>query len=150
MLIPQGTWILAIDGARMQLLRNCGAGAAPTLEVVEEEACPSPPNRELLSDAPGRGHESAGGQRHAYAETDVHQQREQRFAADAMKRLEHSATNGAGVVLIAPPRTLGNLRKQANGQLKGRILAEIPKDIAHSRPAEIATFLQEYWPKPTS
>lgn len=148
MLVPRETLILALDGARMQLLRNCGAGDQPTLEVMVDEVCPSPPSRDLVTDRPGRGFESVGARRHAYSEGDAHQQREQNFARNAVKALQSAATNGAGIILVAPPRTLGELRRLLDTPLKERVLAEIGKDIAHFRPSEISTFLQEYWPKP--
>lgn len=146
MLIPQGTLILVTDGARMQLLRNCGAGADPKLEVVREKTRDTPPNRDLMSDAPGRGFASVGAQRHAYAEVDAHHQREQEFARGAVETLASAATDAAAIVLIAPPRALGELRKCMSARLRGEMLAEIGKDLAHARPDEIAAYLRDYWP----
>lgn len=141
MLVPHGALILAIDGSRMQLLRNRGKDNAPELEVIGEKKQADPPTRTLASDGPGRSFESAGSTRHAYTMTDYHQQREDRFGEAALALLQGNGSHDAPIILVAPPHMLGELRKARNAQIERRTIAEIDKDLTHLQAQELAAYL---------
>ena len=141
MLVPHGALVLVVDGSRMQLLRNRGKDNAPELEIIGEQIQADPPTRALASDGPGRSFESAGSTRHAYATTDYHQQREDRFGEMALAFLQSNGSHDAPIVLIAPPHMLGELRKARNTQIERRTIAEIDKDLTHLQAQELAAFL---------
>jgi protein required for attachment to host cells len=128
----------------MRLLRNGGKDNAPVLESLTEKAQTDPPTRALASDRPGRSFESAGSTRHAYATTDYHQQREDRFGKKALALLQGDGHKDAPVILIAPPHMLGELRSARDAQIKRRTFAEIDKDLTHLQAQEIAAFLHNY------
>lgn len=138
MLIPHGALILVVDGSRMQLLRNRGRDSAPELEVIEDEKLGH--GRGQAAETGGR---SSGGPAHR-ADPDPHQRREDRFGRQAMQFVESAARRGAPVILIAPPHMLGELRAARDPHVEGQIVAEIDKDLSHCKPAELATFLQDY------
>ena len=74
---------------------------------------------------------SAGTARSAMEETDWHRLGEERFAveiADTLYRLAH-ANKFEALVVIAPPKVLGNLRKAFHKEVVDRITAEVPKDL---------------------
>lgn len=144
MLVPHGALILVVDGSRMQLLRNRGKDAKPELETIADREQSDPPTRALAADGPGRSFESAGTVRHAYAATDYHQQREDRFGSKALSTLGDHDDKGAPVILIAPPHMLGELRKARDAQIEHRTIAEIDKDLTHMRLQEIAAFLHNH------
>ena len=66
-------------------------------------------------------------------ETDFHQLEEDRFAAEAAERCSNSRAEAARVssqlVVVAPPRTLGELRKHYGKALTGKIAGELAKDL---------------------
>jgi protein required for attachment to host cells len=50
------------------------------------------------------------------------------------------------VILIAPPHVLGEIRADLDPRSALRIIAEINKDYAQSKPAEILELLRNYQP----
>ena len=132
MKIAHGTLVMAADGEKLLLFRNEGDETYPVLETVSHEESPSPATHELGSDQPGRSFASIGERRSGYGETDWHQQREDNFAQHAAKVLEKAAARSdAGIVVLAPPRTLGALRKHWGRFTQARLVAEIHKDFTH-------------------
>lgn len=138
MKIAHGTLVMAIDGRKMLLFRNEGDQKYIVLDTVENEEVKTPASRALGTDAPGRSFSSTSPRRSSYSETDWHSQAERRFALAGAVRLEHAA-NGheAGIVVIAPPRVLGELRKHWGRETKKRLVAEIGKDLVHHETDDI-------------
>jgi protein required for attachment to host cells len=72
-------------------------------------------------------------------ETDWHHIGEERFAgelAEALYRYAHADLFDK-LVIIAPPKVLGNLRKALHAEVTARIAAEIPKELTSHPVAEI-------------
>ena len=131
MLLPYNSVVLVADGRKMLWLRNVGDALAPQLMVETAAEQPGRPTRDLRSDAPGRAFASVGTARSAIEERDFHQQEEDRFAAEAAKLLNQRAMNGDfdALFVVAPPRTLGELRKQYHKEVAARLKAEVPRDL---------------------
>jgi protein required for attachment to host cells len=146
MLIPHGTLILAVDGAHLQLLRNRGSDALPALDRLHERKLKNPASHVLETDAPGRAFSSAGHGRSAYDAPDLHQRREDRFSHEALEQISSMAGEETPVILIAPPHVLGEIRADLDPRSALRIIAEINKDYAQSKPAEILELLRNYQP----
>ena len=68
---------------------------------------------------------------HAYSETDFHQLEEDRFAAEAAAMLKERALRNdfESLIVVAPPRTLGELRKHYHKEVEKRLSGEIAKDL---------------------
>jgi len=132
MKITHGTLVMVVDGEKLLLFRNEGDETYPVLKTVSHEESPSPATHDQGSDRPGRTHASLGARRSGYGDTDWHDKDEESFATHAAKVLEGVAARAdAGIVVLAPPRTLGNLRKHWGLQTRKRLLAEIDKDMVH-------------------
>ncbi|MGE3691348.1 MAG: host attachment family protein [Novosphingobium sp.] len=145
MKIANGTMLLIADGTRMLLLRNQGDVVYPDLKVVEHRATDNPPNRELLSDSPGVSFASGHQGRDTHKAPDPHQENEDRFAAEAAAALSAIARhNEAGLIVVAPPTTLGVLRKHYGPHVKERLIAEIAKDLVNHPVAEITRLVTGY------
>jgi len=143
-IIPKGTLVLVGDGRRVLFLRNQGTAFDPKLvleNVLEQQ---NPPTREQGSDKPGRYSGSLGTTpRSAFDQTDWHQLAEDRFAveiADALYGLAR-ADRFQHLVVIAPPRVLGTLRKAFHRDVSERIREEIPKDLTTHDPLDIQSLL---------
>ena len=129
--LPNNTLVLVADGRKMLFLRNHGEPAHIDLRIEAHHEQDNPPNREQASDAPGRSFASTGSRRSAMEETDFHQIEEDRFAAEAADLLRQRALSGdfATLVVVAPPHTLGELRKHYHKEVASRIIEEINKDL---------------------
>ena len=137
--IPHGTLVLVGDGQKALFLRN--KGHAQHLRLVVEQVLErdNPPTREQGTDRPGRSNASVGVARSAMEETDWHDIAEERFAgelAEALYRHAH-ANLFEELVIIAPPRVLGNLRKFLHAEVAARVTGEIPKELTSHPVAEI-------------
>ena len=129
--LPNNTLVLVADGRKMLFLRNHGDAAQIDLRVEAYRAQDNPPNRDQASDAPGRSFASVGSRRSAMEEADFHQIEEDRFAAEAADLLRDRALGGdfEKLVVVAPPHTLGELRKHYHKEVSSRIIDEINKDF---------------------
>jgi protein required for attachment to host cells len=145
MKIDHDALVLVVDGGKMLLFRNHGDAAYPHLEVEDALELNNPPDRDLASDAPGRTYASTGTARSAVEQTDFHALEEIRFAADAMSRLNDRALNNdfESLIIVAPPKTLGTLRKHYHRELKTRLSGELPKDLSGHPVAEIEEIIAQ-------
>jgi len=77
-------------------------------------------------------------------EVDFHQLEEDRFAAETAEMLKDRALRNEydALVVVAPPRTLGELRKHYHKEVEKRLVAEVPKDLVNVPVAEIEKILQ--------
>jgi protein required for attachment to host cells len=143
MMLPNNTLVLVADGRKMLFLRNSGEGSRITLTVEASKEQANPATREQGSDSPGRTAASTGMRRSAMEQTDFHQIEEDRFAAGAAQLLQTRALNNDfdALVVIAPPRTLGELRKHYHKAVESRIIQEIHKDLTDFPIDEIAAAL---------
>jgi protein required for attachment to host cells len=140
--IPTNALVLVSDGRRARLLRNQGSPRSP--ELVMEQAIDhvNPPTREQGTDKPGRRH-GGGSKQGAIEQTDWHQLEESRFAAELAEmlyKLGH-AGNFEDLVIVAPPRMLGDLRAQFHQEVSDAIVAEVPRDLTSYSVPEIGRAL---------
>jgi protein required for attachment to host cells len=136
--LEKGTWVLVADGEKALFLRNDGGALAPDLTVQRVEEQDNPRQGQQVSDKPGRRADTGAGQRSAMEEADWHQLAKDRFAADLVAILSAMVRRGriGKLVLVAPPRTLGELRDQMDDGLRNVVIAEMPKTLTgHSLPA---------------
>lgn len=141
MILKTDTLVLVADGRRLMLMRNEGTATAPRLTTLAEEDALNPPTREQGTDRPGRTHASSGERRSGYGDTDWHEQGEADFARHAATLLEQAASGGGDepIVVIAAPRTMGQLRDQYGRNTRLRLACEIDKDLTGQTAEAIAT-----------
>jgi protein required for attachment to host cells len=144
MQIPHDSFVLVADGRKSLFFRNEGDGEFPNLVVERKDSHPDRKDREIKSDGPGSAFASNGVGRSAYEETDFHQQEEDRFAAVTAEMLKARALRHGydALVVVAPARTLGELRKHYHKEVERRLVAEVPKDLVNVPVAEIEKILQ--------
>ncbi len=162
MQVPHNAFVLVADGRKMLLLRNEGDATYPNLQVERKEVQENPKDFEQKSDAAGRASSTQsgpgsppiaqGGSMHArgggaqfapsrgtMGEADYHQLAEDRFAAEVSENLKRMALADSFETLIvaAPPRTLGELRKHYHKEVEARLVGEIAKDLTGHTVPEI-------------
>jgi len=139
------TWVLVADGARARILANTGpkSGLVPVPGTARVQHVPK--TSELGSDKPGRSLSSAGGpgNRAAMETTDWHQFEEQKFAKQIAGLLDAAAQEGDfdQLVLVAPPKALGELRASLNEQTRAKVCGELAKDLTKHALADLPSHL---------
>ncbi|HYI05930.1 MAG TPA: host attachment family protein [Reyranella sp.] len=145
MQVPHNSFIVVADGKKMLFFRNEGDAEFPKLEVERKREQENPADREQKTDRPGRTFDASGGAgRSAYQETDFHQLEEDRFAAETADLLRKRAIRNdfESLIIVAPPRTLGELRKHYHKEVEKRLAGEIAKDLTGHPVAEIEKILK--------
>jgi protein required for attachment to host cells len=142
MRVPHNSFVLVADARKRLFFRNEGDADAPNLIVVEAVEEDNPPTRVHGTDAPGRASSAVSGGA-SLAGADPHRIEEERFAADtaAMLRTRTLAGETESLIVVAPPRTLGALRKHYHGAVEKRIVRELGKDLTGHTVTEIGHLL---------
>jgi protein required for attachment to host cells len=145
--IPHDALILVGDGSRAVFFKNRGTVVKPNLVVEHMFEQQNPATREQGTDRPGR---RAGGDsqtmRSAMEETDWHQLAEERFASEIAAALYRSAhaNEFQRLIIVAPPKVLGTLRKSLHKEVLDRVEAEVPKELASYSLPRIRTELANW------
>lgn len=168
MKVPHNAIVVVADGRKLLLLRNEGDAEHPNLQVERKQLHPNPKDADQKSDAAGRAsstqsgagappaaqggsmqaHGGGGGAQFAPSrgsmnETDYHQLEEDRFAAEVAGMINAGvlAHELETVIVAAPPRTLGELRKHYHKTVEQHLAGEIAKDLTGMTVPEIESAL---------
>jgi protein required for attachment to host cells len=129
--VRHGEWVVVCDGKKALVLENAGDTKFPKLRTLEVFDHPDAKTHELGTDAPGRSFSSVGTGRSAVEQTDWHDQEEERFLRRLAVHLDAEVKAGKtkALIVIAPPRALGVLRKAYSHDVRRVLQAEIDKDL---------------------
>lgn len=141
--VPSNALVLVSDGRRARLLRNHGTPVKPELIVEQAIDRENPPTREQGTDKPGRRQGPAGSTGGSIEPTDWHQRSEEQFAAELAEMLYKFAHAGKfeELVVVAPPKMLGDLRAKFHPEVAGAVVAELPRDLTQYSVPEIGQML---------
>lgn len=144
--IRHNVLVLVADGQRYLFFRNDGDFRSPSLRLEDTREMPKiPDTSELGTDRPGRSFASVGAQRSAVGQTDFHQQEKDNFAIETAERLRERALAGdfEELIVVAPPRTLAQLRRNYDKCVSSRVVAEIDKDLTRHTVPQITQILMQ-------
>ena len=137
------TWIVAADESRARVLQV----ARPERRLVEIEDLLNPEgrlqDREMQTDAQPRFSGRAGGgpasDREAQGAVE-HSAR--RFAKEVGRYLEKARTQQRfdELVLVAPPKFLGALRKELDKEVEKLVVDELPKELSWFNARDLETY----------
>lgn len=119
MQLPKGATVAVADGKKLNLYKNTGDEHDPKLTVVPAS----------VDDNENRG---SGGRHHSSsANHDAGQLEEDSFAAGVADLLNKQVLGGSisALVIVAAPKTLGELRKHYHAKLSAVLISEISKDL---------------------
>lgn len=141
--LPNNALVLVTDGRKLLLLRNHGDAAQIDLRVERHNERSDQKNGEMTTDAPGSTGQSAGYGMNSYETTDFHQLEEDRWAKQAAERVNARALRNDfdALAIIAPPRTLGELRKCLHKAAASKVVCEIDKEMTGRPIADIESLL---------
>lgn len=138
------TWICVADAAGATLYRSDGPGTPfRTLERLLPEVF------EDEHQKGGRVHESADTSRHAMEPRSDPEKLEKRQFADAVANRIDAAAAVEGfdrLILVAPPRFLGDLRQALGEKSRKATVLEVNKDLTRLDPAALRERLAEVGP----
>jgi protein required for attachment to host cells len=143
LMIPTDAWIFVGDGRKALFLRNRGTALKPDLVVENVFADDNPPTHVQGSDRPGRAFSSVGTIRSGMEQTDWHDLEEHRFARRVAQALETVVRSHRPnkLFIVAPARTLADLRRALHPDVRKAVAAEIAKDLTGHPVPEIARVL---------
>lgn len=127
MKIPKNAIVAVADGKILNLYRNDGEESAPKLTAMPD-AVISTENK----GSGGRHHSSS-------ANPSDRQQDEDSFAAGTAAMLNKRVLDGTidALIIVAAPRTLGELRKHYHKALSTVLMGEISKDLTGHPVADV-------------
>lgn len=134
MQLPHGAVIALVDGKRFDLFRNSGNEAGPVLVPMLSPAL------DEHDKAGGAGRDSSS------ANSTGHQIDEDAHAAAATAWLNHQVTGHKieQIVIVASPRTLGEMRRHYDKHLQAALIAEVSKNlIGKNGPQLLAALLDK-------
>lgn len=119
MMLPHNATVAVVDGETLSLFRNGGDEGALALKAVESPAL----------DGGNAG--SGGRHRSSAANPDDSRQAEDGFAAAAAAWLNRQVLDGKieALLVIAAPKTLGELRRHYHKELEAVLEGELSKDL---------------------
>ncbi len=131
MLLSPGTLVAVVDGEKLALFEHTGH------QGIVLSARPTPAIADRVSGAAGRISSDAN--------PDNDTQAEDGFAlgvTEVMNRmvLDHKVEH---LLVIAAPKTMGQLRKGWHKETSARIVGEISKDLTGHTPEQIATAIEK-------
>ncbi|MFB9263301.1 host attachment protein [Bradyrhizobium erythrophlei] len=140
--IPHDALVIVGDGRKALFLRNEGDEAYPNLKAQAVFEDQNPPTREQGSDRPGRVRQVLG-PRSAVEGTDWHDLGEHRFIKRVAEAAEKIVRRGGvkALVIVAPIRTLAELRLAVHPDVKRHIVAEVAKELTRHPVGEIEKHL---------
>jgi len=143
MQVSHNACVLVADGRKMMFLRNEGDAAHPHLVVEHAEELNNPSDQDQKTDAAGRAGTMTGRGQNSFDEGDFHQMAEDRFAGDAAELLKQRALSGSfeSLIVVAPPHTLGELRKHYHVSVSDKLAGEIHKDLTGHSMSDIEAAL---------
>jgi protein required for attachment to host cells len=130
--IPHDALVFIGDGQKALFLRNAGDSTLPNLITERVLTDANLPTHEQGTDRPGRVFKRARTNlRSSVDTTDWHELEKERFAKRVASALEHMVREerANAIIVVAPPRTLAELRNALHADVKRRIVAEIDKDL---------------------
>ncbi|SFR78577.1 host attachment family protein [Sphingomonas jatrophae] len=131
MRVPPNSLVVVADGRKLLFLRNEGDAEHPNLSVVKKTEQDNPSDYDQKTDTAGQKPGGGGPGGSTSGEADFHQLEEDRFAAHTADLLRSRALSGdfEDLIIVAPPKTLGELRKHYHVEVEKRLRGELAKDL---------------------
>lgn len=138
------TWVAVTDAHHLRILERAGGEWTERSEEAKALAGSTPHG--TSAERPGRSYESVGAARHAIeARQDPQEAAKLAFAGAVADRLEQAAADKRyqRLVLMAPPRFLGELRSALGDRARALLYGTLNKDLTQAPLHEIVEHLAE-------
>jgi protein required for attachment to host cells len=143
--LPNNALVLVADGRKLLFLRNAGDENQIDLRTEAHDQREDGKDRDYHTDAPGTSAHGAGAAgrgigaqggghvgRPVMEETDFHQLEEDRWVKEAADELKKRALRNdfEALVIVAPPKALGVLKKSLHKEVEKRLVFTINKEMS--------------------
>lgn len=139
------TWILVADGTRAAIYGNDGPGRGIYRAVEKNFAIDLPSHvGDIVSDQEGRAANPGGSGHHSIGpRTDPRRHQETEFIRSVASALDDAAQTKSydRLVLVAPPKALGDLRTYLASHAAALVTRELDKDLVHLPESELEKHL---------
>ena len=134
MRLPTNAHVAIVDGENFTVMRNTGQPLEPRLGSAEK------PDLASTNFSAGVKHQDDVGQRHGRTNLD-----ELAHGAAAAEWLNAKSINGeiTDVLVIADPKTLGEMRRHYHSELEKRLVGEIDKTLSGASTAQIEQAIEK-------
>ncbi|HJS41702.1 MAG TPA: host attachment family protein [Sphingomicrobium sp.] len=141
--LPHQALVFVTDGRKMLFLRNQGDENQLDLRTEAHDERKDRKDHEIKTDAAGSSKQSFGFGRPALDEPDFHEQEKHRWAKQAADRLNQRALRQdyEALAIVAPPKTLAELRKNLHKEAERRVVATFNKEMTDRPIADIEDLL---------
>lgn len=142
-------WIVVADAGRACMFshRGMAEGVEPVEGGILENRSLHRHARDAKSDRPGRAFDSVGHARHSIEPTsDPHRQEEEAFAGTVAAFLAEklAGRHFDQLIIVAPPRFLGDLRRALDPAVAKHVVKEVAHDLLKLPSTELVARLREY------
>lgn len=146
MRLPHDCLVLVADGRKMLLLRNDGQADNPALTVVYGLERPNPADQDQKTDARGQRPTVGSPGQDSMDEADYHKRTEDLFARSVAEHINGLALRNElpPLIVVAPPGTLGALRKYYHQEAAACIRAEISREMTGAPVETITDMLKDH------
>ena len=146
---PTRSWIVIADGSQARILENHGPGKGLIPLPAEAMHKTSRPSRDINTDRPGRRRDRVAqgavmqGRHTMDPSSDPHREEKRRFADLLAEHINEAALKHSydRLILVAPAKTLGDLRqalsKEAAAKLDGELSKDLTKISDHDLPGHL-------------
>lgn len=145
MTLAPNTLVLVADGRKALFLRNEGDARQIDLRTTSHQEREDRKDSDIKTDASGQSPAPAGTglPGGTMGEPDFHQQEEDRFARDLAEKINAMALSSKfdALVVVAPARTMGELRALWHKETTARIVHEHVKEMTDRPIADIEALL---------
>ena len=124
--------MVVADGSRARFFENLGPGRGLSETAQPDLAAETKPTRALGTDEPGRTHDRFGPTGHSMTpRVDWHEFEKAAFAREVASLIDRAAEARKfdRLVLVAPAKTLGELRASLSKKAAGLVSGELGKDL---------------------
>jgi protein required for attachment to host cells len=139
-------WYFIADGARARVVRRDQAAGGYRAIRQFRSGKARLKTSELMSDRPGRVMESGSAARHAAASRhDPHLEAKLAFAREVAGHINHACRDGEcdEFILVAPARTLGEIKKHLESPARSKLVSEISKDLTRTPDGDLGKHLDD-------
>jgi protein required for attachment to host cells len=140
------TWVLVADAGHARVLEQSGSKGNLALVDGLEFEHPIAKSSDMVSDSLPRTFDSVGPGRHAITpKSDPHRAEKRNFAKELAQILDARLAQKAydRLIVIAPPRMMGDLRPNLSETVRSRLERELLLDLADAPIREISRRVAE-------
>jgi protein required for attachment to host cells len=147
------TLVVVADGARARFFepRHDVGALVPASQADMVGPASRLQNQEIVSDRPGRGAGALAAATHRHGlepPHDPHKLEKHAFTASLARTLDELCGQYDRLIVVAPPRSLGELDALLSPQVKQMVSHRVPKDLTASDPQSLWRALEKVLPSP--